>query len=178
MAEALLRAGLVKRECDGVDVTSCGTWADWGSPASSGAIAALAERGVDLGEHLSRPLDPVETSRADLLVVMTSVHEKEILQILPGVENKIVMIKELTEMSIEARPDGPLRDRAGAVVEATRPKYRRALDLDDPIGLPWSAYERCVNELLKGINALLDALCPAPSVVGSGLRGHLDEQGL
>lgn len=160
MAEALLRAGLEKRECAGVEIASSGTWADWGSPASSGAISALGRRGVDLGSHRSRPLDPIETSRADLVVVMTSVHEKEVLQVTPDVRDKLVLIKALDEMKIHFDSQAPPSRRVKAVVEARRPKYRRALDLDDPIGLPSSAYERCVNEILRGVNALLDVLCP------------------
>lgn len=167
MAEALLRAGLEKRECGGVEIASSGTWADWGSPASSGAISALRQRGVDLGSHRSRPLDPIETSGADLVVVMTSVHEKEILQISPDVKEKLVLIKALGEMEFDVDPQAPLGERVRAIAEGRRPKYRRALDLDDPIGLPWSAYERCVNEILRGVNALLDVLCPPGETAGA-----------
>ena len=91
---------------------------------------------------------------------MTSVHEKEILQVTPDVKDKLVLIKALAEMEIDFEPQSPPSQRVRAIVEARRPKYRRALDLDDPIGLPWSAYERCVNEILRGVNALLDVLCP------------------
>ena len=98
---------------------------------------------------------------------MTSVHEKEILQVSPDVKDKLVLIKALTEMQIELRPEDSPRERLRAVVDARRPKYRRTLDLDDPIGLPWSAYDRCVNEILRGVNTLLDVLCPPPAEVAA-----------
>lgn len=93
---------------------------------------------------------------------MTSVHEKEVLQVSPKVKDKLVLIKALSEMEIDLRPQDSRPERVRALLDARRPRYRRTLDLDDPIGLPWSAYERCVNEILRGVNTLLDVLCPAP----------------
>ncbi|MDQ3985564.1 MAG: hypothetical protein M3280_03595 [Actinomycetota bacterium] len=161
MAEALMRAGLTKRNCNTVDVASAGTWAEWGSPASSGAIDTLRDRAVDLRRHRSRPLDPVEVARADLVVAMTSVHVKEILEIIPDARHKVLMIKAIPEMQPERMDGADAQRRLQRLLRTPRPKYRRSLDLDDPLGLPRSAYERCVNDLLRGINALLAVICPS-----------------
>lgn len=165
MAEALMRVGVAKRNCNAIEIASAGTWAEWGSPASSGAIDTLRERSIDLTRHRSRPLDPIEVARADVVVAMTSVHVKEILEIVPNARDKIVMIKALPEMEMGRIDEVDPRKRLQRLLSVPRPKYRRALDLDDPLGLPRSAYERCVNDLLRGINALLDVVCPSAGAV-------------
>jgi protein-tyrosine-phosphatase len=122
------------------------------------AIATLRERGVDIGSHRSRPLDPKEVEEADLVVGMTSVHVRELLDAVPEVAPKVVLLKALAEIT------GPVggasaAERLEALLGAPRPEWRRALDIDDPIGLPLSAYEKCVAEIQAGVDALADLLC-------------------
>jgi protein-tyrosine-phosphatase len=158
MAEGLLRAGAAQRGCP-IEVSSVGTWAYPGHIATSEAVEVLRGRGIDLSEHRSRPLEPAALVEADVVVAMTSVHLREILQMAPDVRPKLVLMKELVEMAL----DGELPDAAEARLErllgAPRPQWRRALDLDDPIGKPIGAYERTVAEIQLGIEVLLDALC-------------------
>lgn len=162
MAEALLRAALARRDCDGIDVASAGTWADFGSPATSGAVDAMAARGIGLRDHRSRPADPAEVEAADLVVVMTSVHVREVLQAVPAARPKLVMMKELAEMAAALAP-AELRasphERLAHLLGAPRPEPRRALDVDDPIGLPATAYKRCSDELEGAVDALVEVLC-------------------
>ena len=163
MAEALLRAALSDRDCDDdIEVASVGTWADHGSPATSGAVDAMAARGIGLREHRSRPASPADIEAADLVVVMTSVHVREVLSAVPSARSKLVMLKELPEMRAGLVPDdlgGSPKERLRRLLEAPRPAPRRALDVDDPIGLPATAYERCAEELSRGVDALVDVLC-------------------
>ena len=165
MAEALLRYELRKRRCKGIEVSSVGTWAMNGNSASADAIAVLADRGVRLAEHRSRPLVIEELDSANLIVAMTSVHIREILSLSPGVDHKIRLLKELEKL-VPKRAAGTPSERVAAMLAVTRPRRRRALDLDDPMGLPISSYERCLAELDVGISALADILCgPKPSDV-------------
>lgn len=140
-------------------MSSVGTWAYPGHEATAEAIEVLRGRGIDIAAHRSRPLEPDELADADVVVAMTSVHRREILGIAPQVEGKLVLMKELVEVALE----GALPDAAEARLErllgAPRPKWRRALDLDDPIGKPIGAYERTVAEIELGIEVLVDALC-------------------
>lgn len=162
MAEALLRHAWSERDCPGdLDVASVGTWADVGSPATSGAMDAMATRGIDLRGHRSRPARPAEIEEADLVVVMTSVHVSEVLDAVPDVRRKLVMLKELPEMKagLAGAPRGSLEDRLADLLGAPRPEPRRALDVDDPIGLPVTAYKRCADDLARGVDALVDTLC-------------------
>lgn len=159
MAEALLRRELESRGVDNVMIRSSGTWAGSGYPATDDAIAVLERRGIDLSPHRSCPLDVEQVERADLVVVMTSVHEREVLAIVPDAREKTVLMKELVEMHPQfghADPPGRLR----ALLAATRPERRRSLDLDDPMGLPIGSYERCATELEAGIEVLAKLLTP------------------
>jgi protein-tyrosine phosphatase len=158
MAEALFHHELRTRRCKEIEVASAGTWAMNGNSASAEAISVLAERGVGLGEHRSRPLAVEELASADLIVAMTGVHIGEILSLSPDVEHKIRLLKEL-EKIVPKQVAGTLSDRVAAMLAVARPRRRRALDLDDPMGLPISSYERCLAELDVGIRALADVLC-------------------
>ncbi len=160
MAEALLRHALNERGCEGIEVASVGTWAYYGRAATDEAIATLRNRGVDLSVHLSRAVELHELRAADLVVAMTSVHVREIANLAPDVIDRIVMMKELREIQPAALgADATRQEKVRALLSGQRPKRRRALDLDDPMGLPISAYERCVSELEEGVDVLVKTLC-------------------
>ena len=161
MAEALARAAFGRFECDeDVEIVSAGTWADYGSPATSGAQSVMSNRAIDISGHRSRPLERGEVERADLVVVMTSVHVQEVAEAAgKSVLTKVFRLKELGEMVGGLDHDGSLKERLSALLQAPRPEPRRAFDVDDPIGLPISAYERCVRELEAGVDAMVEALC-------------------
>jgi protein-tyrosine phosphatase len=142
-------------------VLSAGTWAYDGNPASDGSVEVFRNRGWDLASHRSQELTPALLTEADLVVGMTSVHRREILELDPDAAPKTVLIKELAEIEIEHVDDDPGR-RLAALLGAPRPEWRRALDLDDPMGLPVFAYERTFGEIEVGIEVLAELLCPQP----------------
>ena len=157
-----MRHAWAEHDCsEELDVASVGTWADFGSPATSGAMDAMTARGIDLRTHRSRPARPAEIEAADLVVVMTSVHVREVLDAVPAVKDKLVMLKELPEMAKQVPADGSGlgAERLARLLRAPRPERRRALDVDDPIGLPVTAYKRCADELARGVEALVAVLC-------------------
>jgi protein-tyrosine phosphatase len=161
MAEGLMKHALIQRGCNGVEVTSVGTWAYLGNPAMPEAVELLSQRGIDLAEHRSRPVDEAELDAADVIVVMTSVHVRELKSMYPQVLPKVLMLKELAE--IEPSPDpgnGTPEARLRGLLTGTRPPSRRSLDVDDPIGLPIGAYERCADDLQRGIDVLVQTICP------------------
>lgn len=160
MAEVMLRWVLTERNCPiEVDIASAGTWAYEGNPATTDAVDAMRARGIDVSAHASRPVDKRELEETDLIVVMTSVHVREVLDVAPGVEHKLVMLKEIAEMEPDLSGVGSPTEGLRRLLAATRPEPRRSLDVDDPMGLPLMAYERCANDLERGINALADLLC-------------------
>lgn len=168
MAEVMLREELRRRGCTDIEVASAGTWAGAGDPAMPEARQAMTARGISLEEHRSRPLNAEELAAADLVVAMTSVHARELGDLAQDVGTKVVLMKELVEMEV-GEPSGPGPDaRLEAVLRGRRPEPRRALDLDDPMGLPLFAYERAAGEIAAGVERLADLLCgPEPSAAAS-----------
>ena len=160
MAEALLRQALQERGCDEVTVSSVGTWAYYGRNATPEAIETVATRGADLSQHQSRPVEFDELRAADVIVVMTSVHVREIAALAPEVVDRIVLMKELREIEPAfLPPDASVEEKVTALLRGRRPKRRRSLDVDDPMGFPLNAYERCANELQQGVDVLAKTLC-------------------
>lgn len=160
MAEALFRHELARRDCQDVEVSSVGTWASFGDPATRDAVAVLGARGIDLSGHSSRGLSPSDLGEADLVVAMTSVHVRELLELDPEIETKLILLKQLAELEVEdAAPGATKEGRLRALLEARRPPWRRALDVDDPMGRPLAAYERAASEIEAGVRTLVDLLC-------------------
>lgn len=71
LAEALLRAIVQEAGRDDIIVSSAGTTAWDGSPASEGAYLVALERGMDLGTHRARVLTAEVVQSADLVLTMT-----------------------------------------------------------------------------------------------------------
>jgi protein-tyrosine phosphatase len=161
MAEALLRHEVRQRGCTDIEVVSTGTWAHDGSPAMPEAISLLANEGIDLKSHRSRSLVVDELRGADLIVAMTSVHLRELELTAPDLMAKTRLLKELAEIEVEEVSEGARpEERLTGLLAGTRPEPRRSLDLDDPIGLPLSVYERCIGELKEGVAVLAELACP------------------
>jgi low molecular weight protein-tyrosine phosphatase len=162
MAEALMRHALERAGCSDIEVASSGTWAGSGHGATLEACTVLEGRGIDLTPHRSTPLSEEALRRADLVVAMTSVHLREIEGLVAGTRTKTLLMKEIAELKEPKLGDGAsLEDRLDLVLRAKRPEYRRALDLDDPIGLPLFAYERCASDIETGVDRLVSLLCGA-----------------
>lgn len=162
MAAALMAHEMSARGCHDVEVISAGTWAGTGYPTTTEVGDVLAPLGIDVSGHRSRPLTPELVEEADLVVAMTSVHRGEIARTAPHVGHKTVLLKELGEIAFDGSGE-TVEERVGALLEARRPEERRALDLDDPMGLPVTAYRRAYEEILAGIVALADVICPQSS---------------
>ncbi len=74
MAEALLRRRLAREGSEGVSVSSAGTAAVEGEPASEGAYLVALEDGLDLSGHRARLLTPDLVAAADLILTMSRSH--------------------------------------------------------------------------------------------------------
>ncbi|MBE0592243.1 MAG: low molecular weight protein arginine phosphatase [Gemmatimonadales bacterium] len=74
LAEALLRSALERRGVDTVDVTSAGTGAWDGAPASEGAYLVALEHGLDLSGHHARQLTRNLVKQSDLILTMSRHH--------------------------------------------------------------------------------------------------------
>ena len=127
-------------------VSSAGTWAEPGLPASSGARAAMIDRGLSLEAHRSQPVTDDLLSKQDLVLVMGAGQAEAIRAEFPGVASRVHLLSALA---------GP------------------AYDISDPIGGTNAAYRVLADEL-RGIlergYAKLVSLLPA----ASRARGEAD----
>jgi protein-tyrosine phosphatase len=158
MAEGLLRLSLERRGIDGVKVTSTGTWGQDGSRATEHAWSAAAASGAPLEGHRAQTFSAQLAEDADLIVAMTSVHLREIEDMAPGTAQRTRLLKEISLLEPEIEDDMSPDDRLAALLSAPRPAYMRAHDLDDPMGFPLPVYERCRDEISKGIDSLVRLL--------------------
>jgi protein-tyrosine-phosphatase len=119
MAEVLFKATLAERaELEAWRVESAGVWAYAGAPATGNAQVAMRERGLDLSQHLSQPATNELLAQFDLIVVMTREHKQALLDQMPSLDGKIIMLRELGGGS------GDFADPVGGSL----PVYRNAAD--------------------------------------------------
>jgi protein-tyrosine-phosphatase len=86
MAEALMREALSARGIQQVTVSSAGSGAWDGAPASEGAYLVGLENGLDLSEHRARLLTRELVREADLILVMSGHHVARVAEL--GGEHK------------------------------------------------------------------------------------------
>ena len=71
--------------------TSAGTIAIDGHPPSPGAVAAMAEIGIDLRLHGARPLEEALAAQPDIVFCMTGLHRKAVSRAAgPGVRVELL----------------------------------------------------------------------------------------
>jgi protein-tyrosine-phosphatase len=134
MAEALLRHHLDKEGLSGeYYVSSAGTSAYPGMPASYNAVQALKAMGIDLSGHSSSMVDNALIDSSELILTMTSVHKRRLLQLRPDVAAKTHVLAEFCEGSGNA-------------------------DIDDPFGGDLEVYISCRDEINKYIKVLVKKL--------------------
>lgn len=130
MAEAIARSLLEQRGHEGirVTVTSAGTAAGPGRPASPQTAGALRELGIEPGEHRSRPLSRRLVAESDLIFAMSDWHREEVEAIDPGASTRTLLLD----------PSGN--------------------DVPDPVGLPQDVYNQTAAQLHELILARLREL--------------------
>ncbi len=136
MAECLLRARLAQRldvpperlESSGIVIQSAGLNAQGGLPASSQAVAVMAERNLDLTPHRSQPAQMQQLEQADLILTMTAHHRAFLLSHAPHLAPRVHTV----------RPDGS--------------------DVADPIGGPVEEYRRCAQEIDEALVQWIESL--------------------
>lgn len=137
LAEALLRQKLKERGMDGVQVSSAGTGAWDGAPASEGAYLVALEHGLDLSSHRARLLTRDLVATADLVLTMARHHRARVEQLGAGVEAHL-----LGEYAGHTGADAEVRDPFGGDIEGYRETFT---ELDAMLG---SVVERLTRERL------------------------------
>lgn len=126
MAEGLIRARLEGEGlAEAVEVSSAGTWAISGRPATPTARQAMSELGIDLSAHRSRELETGLLGAADLILVMTEAHREAIAVEFPDSAPKLRLMSSLEGGGWDVLdPVGQPIDR----YRATRDELARLID--------------------------------------------------
>ena len=95
----------------GVDIASAGTGARSGAPASDLAIQVMADRGIDIQNHKSRPLTVDALLAADYIWVMTRDHAETASYLAPEAAERVALLDP---------QDREVGDPLGGDVEAYR----------------------------------------------------------
>lgn len=149
MAEALLRKmlGGDKEQSSSITVSSAGTGALPGDPASENAIRAMQAEGIDLTGHRATRLDRQMVLESDLVLTMTSRHKEAVLGIVPEAGGRVFTLKEfiggVTNPGSEANPgrgSPPGKGQDGDLPGEN-------LDIADPFGGSLEIYLRVAGEL-------------------------------
>lgn len=90
LAEALLRRALEERGVTDIAVSSAGTGAWEGAPASEGAYLVGLESGLDLSGHRARLLTSEVVSQADLILTMARHHRARVHEL--GAEGRVHLV--------------------------------------------------------------------------------------
>ncbi len=126
IAVGFLRQHLVEQ---GIDthhqVISAGVWAVDDRPASENAVAVMAERGIDITDHIAHTITSEDMAAADLVLVMSREHERMIRNTWPQYDWKV---RRLSEM-------------AG-----------RRKDIQDPYGGSIEEYRACADTIAEYID--------------------------
>ena len=76
----------------GLEVSSAGTGAMAGYPASANAVDVMAERGIDITGHRSRPITVDALLAADYIWVMARHHRESVLHLAPEVAARVALL--------------------------------------------------------------------------------------
>jgi protein-tyrosine-phosphatase len=127
LAEVLFRSHLERRGLGGAwQVASAGVWALEGSPAARAALQTAASRGLNLAQHVARPVTEELLRGADLVLVMEREHRDALQEAFPSFGDRIHLMSEMV-------------GEAGEV--------------EDPIGLPLERVRSLMDELERILQA-------------------------
>jgi len=139
-----------------------------GEPASANGVDVLGERGLDLGAHRSRILDRQLLEDTDLVLAMAREHLREAVLALPDIWPRAFTLKELVRRGDLIGRRAPGESIDAWLARAHSGRNRADLlgsspddDVEDPIGLSRSAYEKTADELSNLVDRLVDLLWPA-----------------
>jgi protein-tyrosine phosphatase len=118
MAEGIARQILAEKlkvpeselEKRGINVMSAGSYATPGSHATAQAADALAEMGIDISRHRSRPLSVELIHQSDRIYTMGRNHTMAVLGLVPSVTAKVQTLS----------PDGDIEDPIGSDIAVYR----------------------------------------------------------
>ncbi len=124
LAEALLVRELQQRGVDGMEVSSAGTGAWDGAPASEGAYLIGLEHGLDLSRHQARLLTRDVVKHSDVILTMSRHHRTRAQEL--GGEGHVFLLGEYVGMT---GPEAEVSDPFGSDLDVYRETYEHLEEL-------------------------------------------------
>ncbi len=131
MAEALTRAYFSGKNTK-PEVGSAGLYALEGQPASRYALEAVKKFGTDLTGHRAKKVTSEMIERAQLVLSMTVGQKNNLIQMFPGVQDKVYTLKEFAYIGVKN-------------IEV------QLLDIPDPFGMSPDAYDNCCRDIHSAV---------------------------
>lgn len=122
VVHALLADRLQRNGYQDWQVTSAGTWAEYGQLASNFSVEVLAEQGFDISGHRSQPINEELLAWADLVLCLATGHAEALKAEFRSEKHKIYLLSAMSG---------------------------RPYSVHDPYGEPRFAYEQMVQEVTK-----------------------------
>jgi protein-tyrosine phosphatase len=134
MGAALLRHALAAEDgpLRSVAVTSAGVSARGGEPPTDHSVASLRKVGIDISDHISRPLTQELVSGALAVICMTDSHRAMVRLLAEPEPKNLILFREFVK--------GGEREIA------------------DPFGCPLSVYEASRDEMVEAVPSLVEFL--------------------
>jgi len=130
MAEGLLKKMLKEKGEEGIKVLSAGIKHSPFKNPTREAVEAMKNFNLNISAYQNTPLSKGIIEEASLILVMSEGHRRFILDIEPGAEEKVFLLKEF----------------AG---------YQENLNIRDPFGLPYRVYQKVAEEIKEALERAL-----------------------
>lgn len=130
MAEAIAKDKAAKDNMS-IIFQSAGIYAHKGDGASTNAISVMKDMGLDIREHIARPLTESMIKEADMVLTMTASQMAVILSVYPEYSDKVSTL-------------------LGFIGQSG--------DIDDPFGGDKDVYSRCSLQLKSAISELINKI--------------------
>jgi len=158
VAEALLAGSLSSAGID-AEIASAGLGAPEGRQPDSKVLRVAAEHGADVSGHRSRQVTPADLAHADLILVMTRAHLRQVVDLAPGAEARTAPLRAAawkagTLAGSSAGFADWVRRLAADVPEAERASAGSD-DIPDPIGRPLRSYRRMADDVDSCVASLV-----------------------
>ncbi len=144
MAHGILESMIEKDDVADVSVVSSGTGTLDGYPATTYAVRAASNDGIDISGHHSQAITSELVDASDLILTLAYEHHTYILEKFPGAEGKVFMLRAFPDKdpSPELTVNDPLGlsfDEYLKTYEALKQELRRA----------WPAIRQRIDETFQ-----------------------------
>ncbi len=133
MADGLMKK-LAKDNNKGIEVYSCGIFAEDGDMPTFNAIEAIKEYDVDLKPHRATNIRSSKIEDMDIILCATVSHKNNVINMYPNLKDKIFTIKEYADFD------------------------KNDLDIPDPWGYDIETYRFCASTINNCLEKIINKI--------------------